>query len=181
MSGVGPTAGLRAAEAVTRRDPPTGVIFAGFGGALRPGLAIGDVVIAAEVVDAAGASWICSCVGQSPARILTTSHLVATPAEKRELGDRHAADVVDMESAAVARVCAARGVPFLAVRAVSDAADTALSPRLVRLLAGGRVSPVRAGLAVLRQPSLVAEFRRLARDTRLAAKHLATTLERIAT
>ena len=75
-----------------------------------------------------------------------------------------------MESAAVAAACAARGVPFLAVRAVSDAVDTALSPELVRLLAGGHVSVRRALLALVRKPSLLREFRRLARDTKIAAQ-----------
>jgi adenosylhomocysteine nucleosidase len=148
--------------------------MAGFGGALRDGLAVGDVVTPAEVADDRGGRW--ACAGGGPGRLLTASAVAATPAEKRSLGDRFSADAVDMESAAVAAACAAAGVPFRAARAVSDAVDVGLSPRLADLFAAGRFSPWRAALAAVRQPSLVAEFWRLARDTRLAADNLAAAL-----
>jgi adenosylhomocysteine nucleosidase len=179
VTGIGPAAARRTAEAVMRREPVTRVVFAGFCGALRSGLAVGDVVVAAEVMDERGGRWACTEVGQGRTRLLTTDRLIGTTEAKRALGERHAADAVDMESAAVAAVCHARGVPFLAVRAVSDTVDTTLSPRLVKLLSGGSVSAVRAVLALARQPSLVTDFHRLARDTRLAAKQLAEALLRI--
>ncbi len=102
--------------------------------------------------------------------------LVASPEAKRVLARETGADAVDMESAAIEEVCREAGVPFLAVRAVSDTADTALSQRLVMLLSGGNVSPVKATAAVLRQPSLLVEFWRLARDTATAARNLAGAL-----
>jgi adenosylhomocysteine nucleosidase len=109
-------------------------------------------------------------------RIATVDHLVVDPADKRALAARTGADAVDMESAAVEEACTARGVTFLAVRAVSDSVDTALSPELVRLLSGGRVSPWKAAVALAGKPSLLGEFRRLARDTALAARNLAIAL-----
>jgi adenosylhomocysteine nucleosidase len=153
VSGVGQ---MRAREAAKRLVAlrPRLVIAAGFCGALVPSLHIGDIV-------------------QSP-RILTVDHLVTDPAEKCQLGGSH--DAVDMESAAVAAVCDENGVPFLAVRAVSDTVDTALSPELVRLLSGGNVSVLKACGALLRKPVLLGEFRRLARATKLAARNLSTAL-----
>lgn len=44
------------------------------------------------------------------------------------------------------------------------------------MLKQGEVSPVRLLGAVLRQPGLIAQLWRLARDTRLAARHLAEAL-----
>lgn len=155
VSGVG-RAAARAASLLALEESPRLVIAAGFCGALVPGLRVGDIV-------------------RSP-RILTVDYLVFDPDEKRTLGALHAADAVDMESAAVAEVCAAKGVPFLTVRAVSDTVDTALSPELVRLLSGGNVSPWKALKALLRKPSLLGEFRRLARDTKHAARQLAAAL-----
>jgi adenosylhomocysteine nucleosidase len=114
-----------------------------------------------------------------PTKIVTVDHLVSKPLEKQRLHELHQADAVDMESAAVAEVCAAKSVRFLAVRAVSDAVDTALSPELVRLFSGGNVSVRKAVGALLRQPSLLSEFRRLARDTKLAARNLADALVQI--
>jgi adenosylhomocysteine nucleosidase len=107
-------------------------------------------------------------------RIVTVDHLVTDIAEKRRLSESH--DAVDMESSAVAEVCTARGVAFLAVRVVSDTVDTALSPELVRLLSGGNVSAWRACGALVRRPALLSEFLRLARDTRFAARKLAEAL-----
>jgi adenosylhomocysteine nucleosidase len=153
VSGVGRERARRAAELLCEARPGL-VVAAGFCGALVPSLRVGDVV-------------------KSP-RILTVDHLVTDPAEKCRLGESH--DAVDMESAAVAQVCAENGVRFLAVRAVSDTVDTALSPELVRLLSGGNVSVRRAGVALVRKPRLLGEFLRLARDTKLAARCLADAL-----
>jgi adenosylhomocysteine nucleosidase len=177
VTGVGRAAAGRVAE-VACRLPARLVIAAGFCGGLDGRLAVGDVIAPIEVCDEAGGRWACHPLpGLTQAgRLLTASRIIGEPTEKRDIGRRFAADAVDMETAAVAEVCAARGVPFAAVRAVSDAAGTALSPRLAGLLAGGRVSPWKAAGAVLRQPSLLAEFRRLARDTRAAAANLAATL-----
>ena len=176
VSGVGAAAARRAAEDLTRHNRTATVIAAGFCGALRSGLGVGTVVAATDVVNGNGSRWACCDTGRPPARLLTTSHLVATPVEKHVFHARFQAEIVDMESAAVAEVCAARGVPFQAIRVVSDAVETALSPRLVKLLSGANVSPSRAALAVVRQPSLIPEFYRLARDTKRAAMHLAAGL-----
>ncbi len=159
VSGVGRNRARRAAEQVLTGSLPELVIAAGFCGALSSALRVGDVVT-------------------SP-RIVTVDHLVSDPAEKRQLAELHRADAVDMESSAVAEVCAEKGVPFLAVRAVSDTSDTALSPELVRLLSGGTVSVWKACAALVRKPALLREFMRLARDTKLAARKLADALVKI--
>lgn len=156
VSGVGRAAARAAAARLLDDAKPERVIAAGFCGALAPELRVGDVVA-------------------SP-RIVTVDHLVATPAEKARLRAETGADAVDMESAAVEAVCRERGVPFEAVRVVSDTADTALSPELVRLLAGGSVSVPKAVAALLRRPALLGEFRRLGRDTAAAARVLARRL-----
>jgi adenosylhomocysteine nucleosidase len=158
VSGIGRERAGALAEQVVAESPAL-VIAAGFCGALVPTLRVGDIVT-------------------SP-RILTVDHLVADPAEKRRLAESHDALAVDMESAAIEEVCAQYGVPFLAVRAVSDTADTALSPELVRLLSGSKVSVWKAIRALVRRPRLLGEFRRLARDTKLAAEKLAGALVRI--
>jgi adenosylhomocysteine nucleosidase len=167
-------------QILTESDSPRYIIAAGFCGALLPTLRVGDIVIAREVVDVAGHTWPTHCTStlqdKQCGRILTANGLIANAAEKRRLGEFHKADAVDMESAAVAEVCSARGVPFLAVRSVSDTVDTELSPELVRLLSGSNVSAWKAFGALLRKPALIGEFRRLARDTRLAARNLAEAL-----
>ncbi|MBA4190308.1 MAG: hypothetical protein C0467_20165 [Planctomycetaceae bacterium] len=157
VSGVGHANARDAAKRLLMESPtPSLVIAAGFCGALVPTLRVGDIVT-------------------SP-RIYTAKHLISTPHEKRQLAEHHGVDAVDMESSGVAAVCAECGVPFRAVRVVSDTVDTALSPELIRLLSGGNVSPWKAMRALVRKPALLWEFLRLARDTKLAARNLADAL-----
>ena len=159
VSGVGGHRARISADVVIREFSPRLLIAAGFCGALIPTLRVGDIVT-------------------SP-RIVTVDSLVSDPAEKRRLAELHSADAVDMESAAIAEVCAAKSVEFLAVRAVSDTSDTALSPELVRLLSGGNVSVLKVCRALVRKPSLLREFMRLRRDTKLAARNLAEALVKV--
>jgi adenosylhomocysteine nucleosidase len=102
--------------------------------------------------------------------------MIGAPHEKRELARIHEVAAVDMESATVARYCERHKVPFGCLRAISDDVDTALSPELVSLLAGGQVSLPRVFKALARRPALLAELWRLARHTRLASEQLAQAL-----
>jgi hypothetical protein len=113
--------------------------------------------------------------------VLTAPAVVGGVREKEELGRRHGAFAVDMESAVVARLCQRRGVPFGCVRAISDDAGTLLSPRLTALLTCGRGSLFRVLAAVAVQPSLAVELQRLAAATRLAAEQLALALGELLT
>ena len=157
VSGIGRDRARRCVELVLATSPPLLIIAAGFCGALNPTLQVGDIVM--------------------PPRLLTVDHLVCDPAEKRRLARE--ADAVDMESAAIAEVCASKGIEFLAVRAVSDTSDTALSPELEHLLSGGTVSIWKACRALLGKPTLLPEFLRLGRDTKLAAQKLSEALVKV--
>lgn len=158
VSGVGRENARRAVVEAIQESTPSRVIAAGFCGALVPDSKVGDIVT-------------------SP-HIATVDRLVWDPAEKIRLAERTGARAVDMESEAIATACAEHGLAFTAIRAVSDASDTRLSPELVRLLSGGEVSVMRAIAALIRRPRLFREFLRLARDTKLAARNLAMALER---
>lgn len=57
--------------------------------------------------------------------IATGDQFISSAKKKADLRRRAEADVVDMETAAVAQVCWQQAVPFASVRAVSDLADTA--------------------------------------------------------
>lgn len=174
LTGVGIERAAAATEQALARHKPQRVILAGFGGALVPSLAVGDVIAAAEAVDESGRAWPCTPPGRG--RVLTVNRMVHSVEEKRELGRRLQANVCDMESTAVAECCRRHGVEFAVVRAVSDTAADVLSPTLDRLIVNGRVSALRAMLAMLREPRLIGQFRRLARNTRLAAERLAAAL-----
>jgi adenosylhomocysteine nucleosidase len=160
---------------------PSCVISAGFAGALRPELAVGDLILASEVVDTTGRTWpmTASLDWDSSirrGRVLTSPSLIGDPCEKRRLGERCNAVAVEMEAALVAAWCQERGVPFACVRVISDAVTTPLSPALLDVLAEGNVRFGRLIRALLRRPSLLGELFRLAAATRTAARRLGRAL-----
>jgi len=170
---------------------PKLVLSAGFAGALKPDLRVGDLVLATESADARGDTWRTTWPGDLPpgewqpplrrGRLLTTSALVGDPQQKQLIGQRHDALTVDMESATVARLCCEHGVPFGCLRGVSDDVTTPLSPQLVEVLSSGRVTAWRLLRSIARRPRLVGEFWRLAKDTRLAARQLGLGLGEVLT
>jgi adenosylhomocysteine nucleosidase len=173
------------------RYRPKLVLSAGFSGALQEGLQVGDVILATEVMSLAGQCWPTTWPGALPpgewrpplqrGRLLCVPALVSSPEEKQTLGRKHRAAAVDMETAAVARICRQRNVPFGCVRAILDDLQTPLSPHLDSLLSGGRVSPGRALLALLRNPGWGFEIPRLARRARSAAGQLGKVLGELLT
>jgi adenosylhomocysteine nucleosidase len=197
-AGIGAAATERAL-AWALQGPPLGtvpyrprvVLSAGFAGALQPELRVGDVVLATDVADGEGNLWATTWPGDLPpgewrpplyrGRLLTAPALVGNVQDKQELGRRHAAAAVDMESAVIARLCKRCGVPFGCVRAISDDAGTPLSPRLAALLSRGRVSPVRLLTALAASPKMTGELWRLARATRFAAEQLGKALGELLT
>jgi len=165
---------------------PKLVVSAGFAGALDPSLAVGDVVLATEVSGEDGhirpTPPLSTSQGMSRfhhGRIVSTSRLANSETQKNDLHQKHQALAVDMESASIARACVEAKVPFACIRAISDSADSSLSPQLAELLTGGRVSPTKVVLALIKSPRLLGEMTRLAKDTRFAAKQLGLALERL--
>jgi adenosylhomocysteine nucleosidase len=162
---------------------PSLVLSAGFSGAIVPGLNVGDLILADALADADGVSWQTTWpVGSSlhrRGRLLTTTSLVGRPEQKRRLGRQSGAIAVDMETAVVARTCAAAGVPFGVLRVISDDVDTPLSEALLAVLGDGRVRPGRLAAAILRRPFLLAELMRLGWHTRKAARRLAAALDEL--
>jgi adenosylhomocysteine nucleosidase len=170
---------------------PRVVISAGFAGALREEQAVGDIILATEVIDAAGERIATTWPGELPAgewrpplhrgRLFCSPSMVGAPEEKRRLGVQHEALAVDMESAVVARLCRKHDVPFGCVRSISDAVHTPLSPELLKLLAKGSVSPLAVVGAVATRPKMIGELWGLARSTRYAAEQLKTALGELLT
>jgi adenosylhomocysteine nucleosidase len=158
-------------------------VSAGFSGALTSSFNVGDLIVADEVCDGDGKCLAVTrpltSVSCSRGRLLTIRNIVGSPKEKRLLGDQSGAVAVDMETAVVADLCTAAGIPFGCLRAISDDADTYLSESLLALLQGGAVRPARLLAAVLRRPALIGELIRLGAHTRLAAKRLAVGLEEL--
>jgi len=98
------------------------LVSAGLAGSCGAEARVGSVIEAGVVVDARtgerfGAEGV----------VLATTETIASVGEKARLREVYGASIVDMESAAVARLAEAHGLRFRAIKGVSDAHDFELS------------------------------------------------------
>lgn len=154
----------RAAVALAEARPaPDRVVLVGCAGALDPRLRAGDLVVADRIVEAGGEILACDAalrqVMEAAARragleatvggVLGSATVVASVDEKRRAARSSGCIAVDMESVAVARYSARRGIPSVVVRAVLDSADVALEYAPLCVDPAGGVSIAGLGRALV--------------------------------
>lgn len=191
LTGSGPAAAESAGREILPALLPDRLVIAGFGGGLAPGPGAGDLVAATTVSEAGnGPSLPCdpcmlaAAAAATPAGaalyqgpLITVREVITSAADKQRLWDETAAVAVDMESAPLAEAAAAAGIPFLAVRCITDAAGEAMPLDFNRYLdATGQLRRGAIVLAVLRRPQLIPGLVRLGRNSGRAARHLGAFL-----
>ncbi|MFT3976546.1 MAG: phosphorylase [Sphingomonas bacterium] len=102
------------------------LLSCGIAGALSPELKAGDVVIDGD--GAALATLRCALPDAVVGRIVGGDAILASAAAKRALRDATGGVAVDMESHVAMRVARRHGLPFAAVRVISDGAADDLPP-----------------------------------------------------
>jgi hypothetical protein len=153
---------VRVGVGVANGVPEGRLVSFGLAGALRDGLAVGDVLDARRVVDSSGATlWEGPGLGVGrDATILASERLVHDPRERARLHGASGADAVDMESGVLARSGRLAGV----LRVISDdvhslieGVETTVHPDgrtnvvgLVRWVAAKRLDAVRSMRDALR-------------------------------
>jgi adenosylhomocysteine nucleosidase len=109
----------------------------------------------------------------STGSLVSSTQVVATPADKQALHERLGAVGVDMESYAVAEVAAQHAVPFVALRMVMDPVTQSIPAALrAAMTEDGDVDTRRGLLALLRAPLLIGAARRLQRQSTAVHKQL---------
>jgi adenosylhomocysteine nucleosidase len=176
VGGIGRIAAWSAAEAVVKRYQPTVLISAGIAGALAARLKVGDVVRGSEVVDADSGARFTASGGES---VMVTVSSVSGPQEKRMLADRYKADVVDMESAAVASVAREHGIAFSAIKAISDELDFEMPPMAGFVDGKGKFKTVHFAAYIAVRPKWWSTLRQLNANSRTAAMNLSHALEHL--
>jgi adenosylhomocysteine nucleosidase len=129
-AGMGMAAAERACAIAARETPLDALVSMGWAGALSCGMQPGDAYVVNEVVDAASGEAFPTHSpprpgNASPLKLVTIDH-VAMAAEKRGLGQKYQAVLVDMEAAAVARFAQSHAIAFYCLKAVSDTASEML-------------------------------------------------------
>jgi adenosylhomocysteine nucleosidase len=180
--GIGPEAARHAAQAAMVHYSPGLLITAGVAGALTPELHVGDTIFPTLVIDARDGSRHETAIrnarlGNSPlARtIMICSPAIAGAEQKPQLAKAYGAHAVDMESASVARAAQAHGLPFIAIKSISDELDFDL-PDMRPFISDAQFQVVRFALHVAVRPWLWHGVARLGRNTRIASENLCAWL-----
>jgi hopanoid-associated phosphorylase len=186
-AGVRAVAGGARADLLEQRlkaqlEGATAIISIGLGGALDPALSVGDIVIGSEVLRPRGhwvtdPAWTLRLVlalpGAKRGAIYGSDDMVLHALDKAKLRARGGAMLADMESHVAARIAAAKKLPFVAVRVVSDTAGLSLPDAVragIRPDGGMNLPDVLAALA--RHPGQLPALMRVGRDADQAFKVL---------
>ena len=153
-TGVGPKRSAATLQEALSVTTPSHILVIGYAGALDPDLRLGDLVAVGRalafglddalpdwehvrvdgeydlvncksLMESALSSGLRACSGVA----MTSPYVLGNPAHKRLLYEKFHASIVDMETAALARVAQSAKVPLSCIRVVSDEArDTFLAP-----------------------------------------------------
>lgn len=187
-----------AAEKLVRDVAPDLIISAGFCGGIAEELRVGDAVVAAGLVVVSESGLENVTVAFAPAASdfvarqradeqrlfagLFVSTAVILPKSRIAAilpGDAPC-PVVEMESAAIARVAAAHAIPMIGLRTVSDPYDEELGFSLDEFCDDQmRIRIPRVLLTIARKPRIIPQLIRLARNSRVAAASLSRATERL--
>ena len=173
--------GLGACHLEPRVRPPAGsvlVVSAGVCGALAPELASGALVVPETVLGPDGRRRATATVAgaRRQGTLLTVDRVLEDAAAKARRWLETGALAADMESAPILDWAAARGLPALVVRGVSDPAARGVPADLARVVHDGRVHPMRAVSAMLARPRALADAVALRTATTAALKTVAAAL-----
>ena len=165
-----------------------GMLLVGTAGGLDPQLRPGTAFLAERVVDAAGRSWTPTLRYLASTReevraetLLSVESAAVSPQEKARHHAASGAAAVDLESAAFAEHCEARGWPWSVVRGISDGATESL-PREVATWVDhrGRLRTLALFASLARSPGTIAMLPRLRRQSNAALHAAAAIVARFA-
>jgi len=184
VGGVGAEHARRAAIALIA-DGAKALISWGTAAALAPSLSIGTLILADRVVgdndsvplvpDLGWTARIADAVRDIVPMVRGTmacpTEVLRNAREKHALADRSGAIAADMESAAIGGVAREAGLPWIVVRAVSDAADTVVPISVSNAIdQAGALNMGRLILELIASPGDIAAFPALARGMQLAGR-----------
>ena len=181
-TGVGDTAAARQRLArLLAADPPAAVVSAGYAGGLSPALAVGDLVLGENHSSPPLLGKARRALAGVPLHVgtlLTVPAAVESAHTKAALHRDTGALAVDMETAWIAEVCAATGVPLLSLRVVSDAAgdDFPVPGRVLYDAVRQRPRYLALPVWLALHPGRIGPFARFVRGLRPARERLTRAL-----
>lgn len=202
--GIGKECARLAAEMTIRCYRPDLIISAGFGGGLTAAAQEGDMVIGTEVLDLEADNGIevrwrtahrleqlqglRAQASEHTCRVhfgkvISADEMILRATAKQRIGDATGALSVDMETSAVATVCAAHNTDFLSIRCITDRHDESLPSEFNDFFVLGQLQRGRVIAAGARRPYLFLDLARMGYRAQMAgivlARYLDTTLQHL--
>ena len=179
-TGVGATECRRRITPMLDSQCPNLLVSAGFAGSVSDELEVGDLIIAGNHSDSKLAE---AAVRVLPKNVLignlwTTQSIVDDADERRGLAAMHHAAAIDMETAVIAAECAARSIPFLSLRVISDSSHRPFPapPTVLFDVARQRTPILKLAAYVARHPSSLSLLLKFQRQISNAEERLAAAL-----
>jgi nucleoside phosphorylase len=176
FTGMGMGLARQAAQQLLDATTVDHVMVVGIAGGLAPAVTVGELVYPEVVVDGTtGTEYVPSHLGAPATRgtIVSSDDFVVDPARVEELVGRGVV-ALDMETGAIAAVCATRGVPWSAIRSISDMAHDHPDDAVLGLAKPDGTPDGRAAAKfLLTHPKRIPQLLKLARDGRAAAVNAA--------
>jgi adenosylhomocysteine nucleosidase len=203
QSGMGVDISEAAWKYVFEEYRPDYVISAGFCGAFYEGAVIGDLIVAARVLlypdiaEACPAHMRQNFLVEIPAArevienmthavtvregsLLTFGRWTRKSEVGKELLQGLSFPICDMETFPLARLSLKEGLPFIALRAVTDRAHEEIPPELFGVTgANGNFSLLRALRIILSNPAVIPSCIRMEKNARLASQKLCRAIEEL--
>ena len=184
ISGVGGRCAAGAVRELIKSFRPDLVISTGYAGGLSPEIRVGDIVVMGEVIHESGKRVVSrSMDGFNPSPpvrrgpILTTNRFIPFSRDKYRLYEKFGATAVDMESFFLGEEAEKSNIPFLSIRAISDAVDQDV-PQISNIVGGdGRPNLKRIARYFLAHPKMILPSIGVLGDIRKATKVLNFYLE----
>lgn len=189
-TGVGRAHCQRNVQAALAAVRPRLFISAGFAGSITDRLEVGDLLVAQnfsdwglakQILEGGSASNSPETSGPArfhPAILFTSSRVIESSEERRQIAQAHRADAIDMETEVIATACAVQRIPMISLRVITDA-PAAPFPAPAEVLfdvARQRIPLGKLGMYLLAHPSAVKPFIRFAKQISTARARLTTAL-----
>ncbi len=192
-SGMGPANAAAAAAVMIESFKPDIILSTGFCGAVSPDIRVGELVVAHRQYsyfsgtltaehdpDPSLTESLTHGFSPTPLRsgtFITTDFFTSKNEISPLIPATIPSPVLEMESAAVVRVCHLAGIRFAALRAVSDASDEDPSPLVGELFDKDfAMSGIRTAIILLGKPWRLHQLLRLAGNAKRAGDSLANAL-----
>ena len=171
--GIGKEAAQATAKVLIDEYRVNTLISCGLAGGLNSQMKLAQTFVAGRVIDAtSGKEWS----NAAGAVTLVSIPSILGPRQKRELASKFSAQAVDMEAAAVAEVASQAGVPFVALKSISDELDFPMPPLQRFIKTNGSLAKARLLWFLLLRPWHWQAAIALARNSRVASLALTQVL-----